>query len=215
MWQGGTDLQATNWWIYFDGTAFEATGTSLSWWAELLVAGCSKCDPVSPTCCIPQQPVANNFPNPNAGDNVFAELWFGDLNCNMAVTENDNTQTVAYYIGNYTQNVYMEQCYLASNVLSSQSPPRQGPSGITGGSAEWILESHPGSNPLASFPTTLMFDPLVFDPANEWSLYSAMPGWFSSTPDSFSMVESNGHTLATSASLDLGSEIQFTWVNYQ
>src|SRR5262249_11539895 len=133
--------------------------------------------PASATCCIPQTPV--NFPDPNPGDSVAEELWFGDPNCNTAVTGDDSTQSVAVTYGEYTQNVFVSQCMNIGNLLASQSPPRSGPSGITGGSAEWIVERHPGSNPLTAFSDVVMSSPMAYDATNGWNYYEQLPGWVS------------------------------------
>lgn len=148
MWQGGTDSSAQ--------TIGNLTTYNRNFWFELI-------EPSNPFCCAME--ILSGYPAPNPYDVIVAELWFSPVstcggfsgNETLGITNNNATQYLGYLFSNETQGYYYPGCVNVASYMSSVSTYR-GPSGISGGSAEWIVERTDGDGaptymlgPLANF----------------------------------------------------------------
>ena len=141
MWQGGADN------VVMPTRGGEVTTTKV--WYELVVPGCTVSTGSHP--CVPEIDYLAH--RPSANDHMVAELWFAGSNspCTTGLTGNDNTQYLGYLFSDETAGWYWTGCRNVQELFNSTG--RVGPSGITGGTAEWVVErSYYGYlPPLASF----------------------------------------------------------------
>jgi hypothetical protein len=194
IWQAGVVSQ---------GTYGNAT-TNLAWFEFIAANG----------ACIPMIAYVD-YQIPPA-DLFFTELSFGDANFQWAITGNDSTQYVWWYMEDVTSGWTTGwQGISIANMFAQWAPGVTYVSGIDGHHATWIFERVAlDQGVYARLPNFNDSGPYMFSPqaldVHDWTFknWAMRPNWRYYMKDS-----TTGHTLAT-CDYDSSLNINFHWFNY-